>query len=157
MSLGHRSANSANTYFEASERRLARRGVGDSGGGERVKPSPNPDRDMPRRYVQQLRFRSPITPVVYLSVLNGFWRFALKQSAPEMLSREVIQKWLCDIRPRLGTLRRLFEYARLVDRFLDWMVSTGSLLNNPLAQMRKQYGQRAARPIVRALSIPESR
>ena len=119
-----------------------------------MKPSPNPDRDMPRRYVQQLRFRSPITPVVYLSVLNGFWRFALKQSAPEMLSREVIQKWLCDIRPRLGTLRRLFEYARLVDRFLDWMVSTGSLLNNPLAQMRKQYGQRAARPIVRALLSP---
>jgi len=119
-----------------------------------MKLSPNPDRDMPRRYVQQLRFRCPITPVVYLSILNGFWRFALKRSAPGTLSREVIQKRLCDIRTRLGTLQRVFGYARLVDRFLDWMVSTGSLLNNPVAQMRKQYGQRAARPIVRALLSP---
>jgi integrase len=92
--------------------------------------------------------------VVYLSMLNSFWRFALKQSAPEMLSIGVIQKWLCDIMARHGALQRVFEYARVLDRFLDWMVSTGSLLSNPLAQIRKQYGQRAVRPIVRALLSP---
>jgi len=118
-----------------------------------VKPSPNAVSEMPRRYVQQLSFRSPITPVSYLSILKGFWRFALKQSVPEKLSREVIQKWLCDIRVRLRPLQ-VFAYACHVDHFLDWMVSTGYLLNNPLAQIRTQYGQRATRPIVRALLSP---
>ena len=118
-----------------------------------MKPSPKAVSEMPRRYVQHLRFRSPITPVSYLSILNGFWRFALKQSVPEKLSREVIQKWLCDIRVRLRPLQ-VFAYACLVDHFLDWVVSTGYLLNNPLAQIRTQYGQRATRPIVRALLSP---
>ena len=119
-----------------------------------MKPSPNADREMPRRYVQQLRFRTSITPEVYLCILNGFWRFALDHGTRKMLSREVMQEWLCDIRARLGTLQLVFGYARLADRFLDWMVSTGSLLNNPLAELRKAYSQRAARPIVRGLLSP---
>jgi len=90
----------------------------------------------------------------YLSILNGFWRFALKQSAPEMLSIEVIQEWVCALKARLGTLQRVFEYARVLDHFLDWMVSTGTLLANPLAQLRKQYGRRATRRILRALLSP---
>jgi len=118
-----------------------------------MKPSPNAVREMPSRFVQQLRFRSPITPISYLSILNGFWRFALKQSASDMLSRGVIQRWLRDIRARLCTVQ-VFAYARLVDRFLDWMVSIGSLPNNPLAQIRTQYGLRAARPVVRSLLTP---
>ena len=69
-----------------------------------MKPSPNADREMPSRFVQQLRFQSPTTQMSYLSILNGFWRFVLKQAAPEMLSRKVIQKWLCDIRARLRHL-----------------------------------------------------
>ncbi len=118
-----------------------------------MKPSPNAVREMPSRFVQQLRLQSPTTQMSYLSILNGFWRFVLKQAAPEMLSRKVIQKWLCDIRARLRT-SQVFNYASLVDRFFDWMVSTGSLPNNPLAQIRTQYGLRAARPVVRALLSP---
>jgi integrase len=41
--------------------------------------------------------------------------------------------------------------ARLVDRFLDWEVEKGALLGNPLAELRKEYHQRATTPIVRAL------
>lgn len=118
-----------------------------------MKPSPNTDREMPSRFVQQLRFRSPITPASYRSILNGFWRFALKRPAPRMVSKEVIQRWLRDIRARLCT-PQVYVYASLVDHFLDWMASTGALPNNPLAQIRKQYGVRATRPIVRALLNP---
>jgi len=119
-----------------------------------MKQSLNADSEMPRRYVQQLRFRSPTTPGVYLSILNGFWRFAHEHSAREMVSMEVMQKWLGNI--RVGTLQLVLEYARVVDRFLDWMVSIGSLPNNPLAELRKQYSQRTARPVVRALLNPNS-
>ena len=118
-----------------------------------MKPSLNVDREMLRRFVQQLDLRSPITRMSYLSILNGFWRFTLKRCAPEMLSAEVIQTWLCEIRTRLRT-SQVFDYARLVDRCLDWMVSTGSLLNNPFAQIRSQYGLRTTWPIVRALLSP---
>lgn len=116
-----------------------------------MKPSPKMYREMPRRYVQQLRFRGPNTARAYLSVVNGFWRFALDRGAGRTVSKEVLRTWLCDIRERLGTLRLVYEYARVVERFLDWMVSMGSLLNNPFAELRTQYSQRAGRPIVRAL------
>lgn len=119
-----------------------------------MKPSSNADREMPRRYVQQLRFRSPTTLMSYLSILNGFWRFALKQPASGMFSIEVIQSWLRDLRARLGTLQLVFEYVRVLDHFLNWMASTGSLADNPLAQLRKRYGRRATRKIVRALLSP---
>lgn len=118
-----------------------------------MRPSPNPDSAMPRRYVQGLRFRSPITPAVYLCILNGFWRFALEHSDRKVLSLEVIQKWLCD-RIRVLPIQYVFSCAPLVDHFLDWMVSTGSLPKNPLEELRKEYGQRSTRPIVRALLSP---
>jgi integrase/recombinase XerD len=41
--------------------------------------------------------------------------------------------------------------ARLVDRFLDWMVEQGAIARNPFAELRKEYGLRKTRPIVRAL------
>jgi len=121
-----------------------------------MKPSMNVNtyREMPRRYVRQIHFRSPITYESYLSMVKGFWRFALDQGVRRTVSTEVLRKWLCDIRARLGTLRLVYVYARTVERFLDWMVSTGSLLNNPFAELRTQYGQRAARPVVRAMLSP---
>lgn len=119
-----------------------------------MKPSPKMYREMPRRYVQQLRFRGPTTARTCLSVVNGFWRFALDRGAGRTVSQEVLRMWLCDIRDRLGTLRLVYGYARAAERFLDWMVSTGSLLNNPFVELRTLYRQRAARPIVRALLSP---
>lgn len=45
--------------------------------------------------------------------------------------------------------------ARLVDRFLDWMVKKGALGNNPLADLRIEYGQRSTTPVVRTLLNPD--
>jgi len=119
-----------------------------------MKRTPYAGDEMPRRFVQQLRFRCSTTPEAYLSIVNGFWRFAVDYGTRKKLSVKVVQEWLRDVTERLGTFRLVCAYARVVERFLDWMVSNGSLLNHPFAELRKQYSQRAACPIVRGLSSP---
>lgn len=106
-------------------------------------------------YVQQLRLRSPITRQVYRSILGSFCRFVVHHSAGKPLSVVVIQEWLCD-RNKAWPAHLVLHRARLVDRFLDWMVAIGSLPNNPIAELRKQYAQRTTAPIVRALLNPDS-
>ena len=56
---------------------------------------------------------------------------------------------------RLWPLHMLTDRARLVDRFLDWMVNQTQLANNPLADLRTEYGQRATTPVVQALLSPD--
>ena len=74
---------------------------------------------------------------------------------PCLLSLTVIQNWLRD-RKTVWPLPVVEYQARLVDRFLDWMVLTGALQSNPLAEVRKQYLHPATAPIVRALLSPDS-
>jgi integrase len=110
---------------------------------------------MSRRYVQQLLLRSPITHQVYRSILSSFCRFVVDHSAGDPLSLAVIREWLCD-RSMKWPSHLVQHRARLVDRFLDWMVATGSLPDNPIAELRKRYAQRTTAPIVRALLNPDS-
>ena len=114
----------------------------------------NGDGSMSRLFVQQLRLRSPITVQIYCSVLDSFCRFVAERSVGEPLSLGVIMEWLRD--RKMGPPAHLVLHrARLVDRFLDWMAATASLPSNPLADLRKQHGQRNTAPIVRALLDPE--
>jgi hypothetical protein len=108
-----------------------------------------------RRFVQQLHLRYPRTPNAYRCILNGFHRFLTEHALGEELSVAVIQAWLRD-RIAVWPLSTVWYHARLLDRFLDWMVATGSLQSNPLAELRKQYSQRATAPIVHALLSPDS-
>lgn len=112
------------------------------------------DSAMPDHYVQQLRFRNAITTKVYRCILNGFQRYVAEHFATKPLTPEVIQSWLWD-RILVWPLHLVVHRARLVDRFLDWRVSTGSLQSNPFAQLRKDYLQRRTAPIVRALLSPD--
>jgi integrase/recombinase XerD len=110
-----------------------------------------------QRFVAQLRLRTANTRTEYRSILNGFRRFGAQQSPSAALTRQIIERWLrdqCAVWPICVVARR----ARLVDRFLDWLVLEGSLPSNPLAQLRRDYGQTATAPIVRALlaADPES-
>jgi integrase/recombinase XerD len=114
----------------------------------------NTDGAMSRRYVQQLRLRSTITLQVYRSILNSFCRFVVDHSAGRPLSVVVIREWLCNRKIKWPP-HLVLHRARLVDRFLDWMVATGSLPNNPIAELRKLYAQRTTAPIVRALLTPD--
>jgi site-specific recombinase XerC len=105
---------------------------------------------MPRQFVQQLHFQYPKSAESYRSMLNGFWRFAMKDSSRKPLSPEGMRRWLLS-RSASESDSYLYNSARLVDRFLDWMVTTGACSANPFAVLKQQYGLKKTRPIVRAL------
>ena len=103
-------------------------------------------------YIQALAVRS-LTAKNYRKTLNGFQRFLAEQGVEKSVSQEVMRRWLED-RSRVWPFVKLAPRARLVDRFLEWMVEKGTLANNPFAELRKEYGQRSTAPIVRALLSP---
>ena len=110
-------------------------------------------RATPQTYVQQLRLGSPISSKAYLHILNDFQHFLAEQVDRESVSLEIVRHWLSD-RIRVWSLHTVADRARLIDRFLDWMVDRGALPDNPFAALRKEYGQRTTKPIVQALLNP---
>jgi integrase len=111
---------------------------------------PDSDGAAARRYVRQLRLPNAESRKVYGGMLNGFQRFVARQSPIQPMSRQIIEWWLRD-RSAVWPFRRLTHHACLVDRFLDWLVTDGSLTSNPLSQLRREYGQTDTAPVVRAL------
>src|ERR1041384_6798369 len=97
-----------------------------------------------------MSLRNPITPRVYRCILEGFQRFVAKQTTGERISRETIRQWLND-RILVWPFHLVAHRARLVDRFLDWLVAKGTLKSTPRADLRTEYGQRSTTPVVRAL------
>jgi len=110
-------------------------------------------RATPQNYVQQLRLGSPMSSKVYLHILNGFQCFLAEQADRESVSLEMVRQWLSD-RIRVWSMHTVADRARLIDRFLDWMVNRGALADNPFADLRRKYGQRKTKPIVQALLNP---
>jgi integrase/recombinase XerD len=108
----------------------------------------------PENYVQQLRMGSPASSHTYLRILNGFQHFLAERTDGKCLSQETIRQWLND-RIRLWSLHTVTIRARLIDRFLDWIVQRGALADNPFADLRGRYGQRTTKPIVQALLKPD--
>jgi len=119
--------------------------------------SPSFDSSAAERFVDQLRLQSANTRTAYRSVLQGFQRFAARQSPTAAVTRQTIERWLSDL-AAVWPVPEVARRARLVDRFLDWLVINGSLPGNPLAQLRGDYSQTAMAPVVRALlqADPES-
>jgi integrase/recombinase XerD len=104
----------------------------------------------PQDYVQQLNLRHPLSPQVYRTILNEFYRFVTRRVKNGRLSEKVVREWL-QARRRVWPFHLVAHRARLVDRYLDWAVHSGGPSENPLATLRKKYSQRTTRPIVRAL------
>lgn len=104
----------------------------------------------PRDYVQQLNLRHHLSPHVYRTILNEFYRFVAKRVKNGRLSERVIREWL-QARLRVWPFHLVAHRARLVDRYLDWAVQKGGPTENPLATLRNKYSQRTTTPVVRAL------
>lgn len=102
------------------------------------------------RHVLQLRPRNRSTIRVYRCILLGFQRFVLQSSGAAAISPATIEAWLRD-RAKSWSMHLILHRARIVDRLLDYLAAEGSILDNPLEQLRARYGQRAGAPIVRAL------
>ena len=110
-----------------------------------------PDMDMNAidRYLQQLRLQSTGSVMVYRCILSDFQRFVMKQQETQ-LHQSTIAAWLREQAERCQ-MHIVVHRARTVDRFLDFLVSTGSILSNPFAELRSRCSQRTDPAIVRAL------
>ncbi len=108
----------------------------------------------PRDYVEQLNLRHHLSPHVYRTILNEFYRFVTKRVKNGRLSEKVIREWL-QARLRVWPFHLVAHRARLVDRYLDWAVQKCGPAENPLATLRKKYSQRTTTPVVRALLSPD--
>jgi integrase/recombinase XerD len=115
-----------------------------------MKPTPSLHASTPRDYVQQLNLRHALSPHVYRSILNQFYRFSIKRVKDGHVSEKVVREWL-KTRFRVWPFHLVAHRARLVDRYLDWAVQKGGLPENPLAKLRREYSQRTTAPVVRAL------
>lgn len=110
----------------------------------------------PCDYVQHLNLRHHISPHVYRTILNEFYRFVTNRVKNGQLSENVIREWL-KARLRVWPFHLVAHRARLVDRYLDWAVQKGGPSENPLAKLRRKYGQQTTRPVVRALLSSDPR
>jgi integrase/recombinase XerD len=119
-----------------------------------MKTVPTSKGTAPQNFVRELRLRNPLSGQVYRRILNGFQRFVAQRGENQSVSQETVRQWLRD-RIRVWPFLKVATCARLVDRFLDWMVHHGTLSHNPLADWRREYGQRTTRPVVRALLTPD--
>ena len=108
----------------------------------------------PRQYVLQLRLRNPLSSRGYRCLLNGFHRFVAEQAPDRSISQVTVRQWLVD-RNQAWPLNMLTDRARVLDHYLDWMVGQNLLARNPLAELRREYGKWATRPIVKALLRPD--
>ena len=113
------------------------------------------ERDNIRHYLKTLRLRHARTPIIYACILRGCRRFVIENSPRGSVSVEIMCAWL-EARILRWPLHIVFHRARLVDRFMDWMVACGRAPSNPLQELRYHYGQRTTTPIVCALLSADS-
>jgi integrase/recombinase XerD len=106
-----------------------------------------------RRYVQGLGLRTAMAARVYHCILRGFQCFVCSYDPAFSVSQASLTAWIQD-RITVWPLHLVVHRARLVDRFLDWLVNASHIAENPLAKLRAEYRQHSTAPIVRALADP---
>ena len=114
-----------------------------------MNPCTPTDADQVEGFLRLQRFRNRTSRRVYACILRGFQGFVRTHSGGASPTTELVQQWLND-RIQQWPLHLVCHRARVVDRFLEWMKCSGTVPNNPFAELRQQYGLRVA-PIVRAL------
>lgn len=117
---------------------------------------PADNSDAIERHIQQLRQRNRGTFRVYRCILLGFQKFVQQCDDSAAFSQVTIEAWLHN-RAKCWPMHLVLHRARIVDRFLDFLASEGSIPANPLEQLRVHYGQRAGALIIRALLAADSK
>jgi integrase/recombinase XerD len=107
------------------------------------------------RYLRQRRIRHPITPTIYRSLLRDFQAVVERcERSPSQVSRRTLEAWLRE-RAAEWAASTVLHRACIIDRFLDFLVSEGSIASNPVAELRTKYGIRGGETVLRALLAPE--
>ncbi len=91
------------------------------------------------RFIRTLRLRSADSVPVYRCILRHFQRFVADQSTHSagVAGHRSVCGWTHARRDLPVPL--VYHRARLVDRFLDWLVTTRAIPSNPLADWRREY------------------
>jgi integrase/recombinase XerD len=120
-----------------------------------MKSWPDTDGSTITRYLGQLRLRHRISPIYYRQTLRSFQEVVVRcQCPPSKVSRDTLEAWLCERATHWSASTRLHR-ARIVNRFLDFLVKEKLISNNPVADLRAEYSAQSSKAILRALLAPD--
>ena len=116
---------------------------------------PDTDGSTIDRYLSQLRLRCPTTPIYYRQALRSFQELvSRRQHSPAQVSRDDLEAWLRE-RAAHWPESTLLHRARIVNRYLDFLVQEELIASNPIADLRKEYCVKNSRAILRTLLAPD--
>ena len=97
------------------------------------------------RYLGQLRLRCSTSPIYYRQALRTFQEVVIRdQRTPGQLGREVLETWLREYAMH-WPMTTLLHRARIVNRFLDFLVGEALIVSNPIADLRPSTMRKATR------------
>ena len=106
------------------------------------------------RYLRQLRLRCPISPIYYRQALRSFQEVVVRRKClASQVNRDALETWLRE-RSTHWPMSTLLHRARIVNRFLDFLVREGLIPSNPVADLRAEYCIQNSKSIIRALIAP---
>lgn len=112
---------------------------------------PDTDGSTIERYLRQLRLRNRTSPIYYRQALRSFQDVVVRlQHPPLQVSRDTLESWLHE-RATQWPVSMLLHRARIINRFLDFLVCEGLITSNPIVDLRDQYCVKFSKPILRAL------
>jgi len=112
---------------------------------------PDTDGMIIARYLGRLRLRCSISPIYYRQALRSFQEAVIRhQRAPGKVDRNALEGWLSE-RAKHWPMSTLLHRARIVNRFLDFLVGEGLIVSNPVADLRAEYQAKSDKAILRAL------
>jgi integrase/recombinase XerD len=116
---------------------------------------PDIDRKIIARYLGRLRLRCPISPICYRQALRSFQDVVVRQQYPcTQVNRKILEIWLSEC-TAIWARSTLMHHARIVNRFLDFLVEEALIVSNPIADLRAEYHAKSDKAIVRALLAPD--
>jgi integrase/recombinase XerD len=120
-----------------------------------MKTWPDSDGAVVARYLGQLRLRYSISPTLYRQALHSFQKIVVRmQCPPSQVSLDAFEAWLRE-RAMHWSGSTLLHRARIVSRFLDFLVQEKLIASNPIVDLRAEYCAKSSKAILRALLAPD--
>lgn len=120
-----------------------------------MKTWPDTDGSIINHYLSQLRLRCPTTPIYYRQALRSFQEVVSQhQFSLSQVSRDDLKAWL-RARAAHWPESTLLHRARIVNRFLDFLVREELISSNPVADLCAEYCVKSSQAILRALLTPD--
>jgi integrase/recombinase XerD len=105
-------------------------------------------------YVRELRVRSDQTRRWYANEIHAFYRFVTRTTMDGRPTETTVIAW---IRERMTKVTEIVVYdrARKIHGYLQYLVEQGHEGSNPFAELCKRHGERFLAPILRAAAAAE--